>query len=88
LIAYITVRSSLEGRVILLGLIKCLASITFDMRLLVSLLAQNHHNYVINSITHNFKGKTPIGWLTNGGIIRKDEWGMFAQNKRERLSGF
>ena len=57
----------LDGCVILLGLIKCLASITFDMRLLVSLLAQNHHNYVINSITHNFKGKTSIGLLNNGG---------------------
>ena len=58
----------LSGCVILLGLIECLTSIIYDIRLLVSsLVAQNLPNCRITSITHNFKGKTSIGRLNNGG---------------------
>jgi len=75
----------------LLGLIERLASIVYDIRLLVSLLAQNRPHHVITSITHNFEGKNLIGQLNNGSgnrslfdpikslttLIGKDEWGIF-----------
>jgi len=92
----------LDGCVVLLGLIECLASIIDNIGLLVSSLPQNHSNRIITCITHNFKWKTPIGQLNNWSsdeslfnpvkslktLIRKDEWGIFGQKQSEGLSGF
>jgi len=92
----------LSGCVILLVLIKCLASVIDNIGLLVTSLTKNRPNCIITSITHNFEWKTLIGRLNNRSgnessfnpvkilktLIRKDEWGIFGQKQSEGLSNF
>jgi len=65
-------------------------------------LAQNRPNHVITSITHNFKGKSQIGRLNDGGgneslfdpikslktLNKNDEWGIFGERKVRGLAVF
>ena len=57
----------LDGGVVSLGLINCLASIRDDIRLLVSSLPQNHLERMITSIRHNLERKAPIRRLNDRG---------------------
>jgi len=88
----------LGGGVVLLSLIKCLASIINDIRLLVSSLPQNYRSHMVTSITHNLKGKAPVGRLDDGGLfypmkcfktlIWKNKSDIFSQKQSERLRDF
>jgi len=92
----------LSGGIVLLSLVKCLTSIIDDIRLLVSLLPQNHSNGMVTSIKHNLKRKAPIGRLDDWGcddsvfypvkrfkrLINKNKWDIFGQKQSERLSSF
>ena len=84
-----------------MSLIKLVASIIDDIRLLVSLLPQNCLKHMVASITHNLERKAPIGQFDDGGsdkslfypvkcfkiLISKNKW-TFGQKKSERLSSF
>src|SRR4051812_43461405 len=53
----------LGSSIILLSTIKCFAGIVDDNQLLVNPLSKTSSNSKITSITHNFKGQTPVRWL-------------------------